>query len=82
MPFNRVLAVVSDDPSDINTISRAADIVRDDHGQLFVVYVIKVERSMLRSKSRWHVANKCCTVPSDWPGSPAVTSIPSCYRRG
>ena len=42
MPFNRVLAVVSDDPSDINTISRAADIVRDDHGQLFVVYVIKV----------------------------------------
>ena len=46
MPFNRVLAVVSDDPSDINTISRAADIVRDDHGRLFVVYVIKVERSL------------------------------------
>ncbi len=46
MPFNRVLAVVSDDPSDINTISRAADIVRDDHGQLFIVYVIKVERSL------------------------------------
>jgi len=46
MPFNRDLAVVSDDPSDINTISRAADIVRDDHGQLFVVYVIKVERSL------------------------------------
>ena len=46
MPFNRVIAVVSDDPSDINTISQAADIVRDDHGQLFVVYVIKVERSL------------------------------------
>ena len=46
MPFNRVIAVVSDDPPDINTISRAADIVRDDHGQLFVVYVIKVERSL------------------------------------
>ena len=46
MPFNRVLAVVSDDPSDINAISRAADIVRDDHGQLFIVYVIKVERSL------------------------------------
>ena len=46
MPFNRVLAVVSDNPSDINTISRAAEIVRDDHGQLFVVYVIKVERSL------------------------------------
>ena len=46
MPFNRVLAVVTDDPSDINTISRAADIVRDDHGRLFVVYVVKVQRSL------------------------------------
>ena len=46
MPFNRVLAVVTDDPSDINTISRAADIVRDDHGHLFVIYVIKVQRSL------------------------------------
>ena len=46
MPFNRVIAVVADDPSDINTISRAADIVRDDHGHLYVVYVIKVQRSL------------------------------------
>ena len=46
MPFNRVLAVVTDDPSDINTVSRAADIVRDDHGRLYVIYVIKVQRSL------------------------------------
>ena len=46
MPFNRVLAVVSDDPSDINTVSRAADIVRDERGRLYVIYVIKVQRSL------------------------------------
>ncbi len=46
MPFNRVIAVVADDPSDINTVSRAADIVRDDRGHLFVIYVIKVQRSL------------------------------------
>ena len=46
MPFNRVIAVVTDDPSDINTVSRAADIVRDDRGHLFVIYVIKVQRSL------------------------------------
>ena len=46
MPFNRVLAVVTDDPSDINTVTRAANIVRDDRGHLYVIYVIKVERSL------------------------------------
>ncbi|MDG0866907.1 universal stress protein [Candidatus Lucifugimonas marina] len=46
MPFNRVIAVVADDPSDINTVSRAADIVRDDRGHLYVIYVIKVQRSL------------------------------------
>ena len=46
MPNNRVLAVVTDDPSDINTVSRAADIVRDEHGHLYVVYVIKVQRAL------------------------------------
>ena len=46
MPFNRVLAVVTDDPSDINTVSRAADIVRDDRGRLYVIYVIKVKRTL------------------------------------
>jgi len=46
MPFNRVLAVVTDDPSDINTVSRAADIVRDDRGRLYVIYVIKVQRTL------------------------------------
>lgn len=46
MAFNRVLAVVTDDPSDINTVSRAADIVRDDQGRLYVIYVIKIQRSL------------------------------------
>jgi nucleotide-binding universal stress UspA family protein len=46
MAFNRVIAVVADDPSDISTVSRAADIVRDDRGRLFVIYVIKVQRSL------------------------------------
>jgi len=46
MPFNRVLAVVSDDPSDINTVTRAADIVRDERGHLYVIYVIKVQRAL------------------------------------
>jgi nucleotide-binding universal stress UspA family protein len=46
MPFNRVIAVVTDDPSDINTVTRAADIVRDDRGKLFVIYVIKVQRAL------------------------------------
>ena len=46
MPFNRVIAVVTDDPSDINTITRAADIVRDEQGHLFVIYVIKIQRSL------------------------------------
>ncbi|NQW20216.1 MAG: universal stress protein [Chloroflexi bacterium] len=46
MPFNRVIAVVTDDPSDINTVSRAADIVRDDRGHLYVIYVIKIERAL------------------------------------
>ena len=46
MPFNRVIAVVSDDPSDIHTVERAADIVREDRGQLYIINVIKVKRSL------------------------------------
>ena len=46
MPFNRVIAVVTDDPSDIHTVARAADIVRDDRGHLYIIYVIKVKRSL------------------------------------
>ena len=46
MPFNRVIAVVTDDPSDINTVTRAANIVREDRGHLYVIYVIKVQRSL------------------------------------
>ena len=43
MPFNRVIAVVTDDPSDIHIVARAADIVRDDRGHLYIIYVIKVK---------------------------------------
>ena len=46
MPFNRVIAVVTDDPSDIHTVTRAADIVRVERGHLFIIYVIKVARSL------------------------------------
>ena len=46
MPFNRVIAVVTDDPSDIYTVERAADIVREDRGHLYIIYVIKVKRSL------------------------------------
>ena len=46
MPFNRVIAVVTDDPSDIHTVERAADIVREDRGHLYIIYVIKVKRSL------------------------------------
>ena len=57
MPFNRIIAVVTDDPSDINTISRAADIVRDDNGRLFLIYVIKIQRSLpLDIEIKEHIA--------------------------
>ena len=46
MPFNRVIAVVTDDPSDIHTVTRAADIVRVERGHLFIIYVVKVARSL------------------------------------
>jgi len=57
MPFNRVIAVVTDDPSDIHTVARAADIVRDDRGHLYIIYVIKVERSLpLDAEIKEHLA--------------------------
>ena len=57
MPFNRVIAVVTDDPSDIHTVERAADIVRDDRGHLYIIYVIKVKRSLpLDAEIKEHLA--------------------------
>ena len=46
MPFSQIIALVIDDPSDVNTVSRAADIVREDRGRLLLTYVIRVERSL------------------------------------
>ena len=57
MPFNRVIAVVTDDPSDIHTVERAADIVREDRGHLYIMYVIKVKRSLpLDAEIKEHLA--------------------------
>ena len=57
MPFNRVIAVVTDDPSDIHTVERAADIVREDRGHLYIIYVIKVKRSLpLAAEIKEHLA--------------------------
>ena len=57
MPFNRVIAVVTDDPSDIHTVERAADIVREDRGHLYIIYVIKVKRSLpLDAELKEHLA--------------------------
>ena len=57
MPFNRVIAVVTDDPSDIHTVARAADIVREDRGHLYIIYVIKVKRSLpLDAEIKEHLA--------------------------
>ena len=57
MPFNRVIAVVTDDPSDIHTVERAADIVRDDRGHLYIIYVIKIKRSLpLDAEIKEHLA--------------------------
>ncbi len=57
MPFNRVIAVVTDDPSDIHTVERAADIVREDRGHLYIIFVIKVKRSLpLDAEIKEHLA--------------------------
>ena len=57
MPFNRVIAVVTDDPSDIHTVERAADVVREDRGHLYIIYVIKVKRSLpLDAEIKEHLA--------------------------
>ena len=57
MPFNRVIAVVTDDPSDIHTVERAADVVRYYRGHLYIIYVIKVKRSLpLDAEIKEHLA--------------------------
>lgn len=46
MPFSQIIALVIDDPSDVNTVSRAADLIRENRGRLLLTYVIRVERSL------------------------------------
>ncbi|MEX0761712.1 MAG: universal stress protein [Dehalococcoidia bacterium] len=46
MPLSRVLAVVSGDPSDDGVVTQAAEMVRPTKGKLYILYVIKVARSL------------------------------------
>lgn len=44
--FNKVLAVVTGNPSDEGVLAHAADLVRPVKGRLHVLYVIEVDRSL------------------------------------
>ena len=44
--FNRVLAIVTGEPSDEGVLAHAADLVRPVKGRLLVLYVIQVDRSL------------------------------------
>jgi len=46
MAFEKVLAVVTGDPSDDAVVERAADLVRSDKGHLRTLYVIRVDRGL------------------------------------
>ena len=46
MSFNKVLALVIDDSSDLDTVSRAAEIIRENRGKLLLTYVIQISRSL------------------------------------
>ena len=46
MAFEKVLAVVTGDPSDDAVVERAADLVRSDKGHLLALYVIRVDRGL------------------------------------
>lgn len=46
MANSKVLALTTGNESDRAVVAHAADIVRMSHGQLLVVYVIKVKRSL------------------------------------
>jgi nucleotide-binding universal stress UspA family protein len=45
MQFNRVLVLVTGQPSDQTAVSHAADLVRESRGRLIILYVIQVDRS-------------------------------------
>ena len=46
MAFGKVLAVVTGDRSDDVVVARAADLVRPNKGQLFMLYVIRIDRGL------------------------------------
>ena len=46
MQFNKVLVLVTGEPSDANAVSHAATLVRENRGRLIILYVILVERSL------------------------------------
>ena len=46
MANSKVMALTTGDASDRAVVTHAADIVRMSHGQLLVVYVIEVDRSL------------------------------------
>jgi nucleotide-binding universal stress UspA family protein len=45
MQFNKVLVLVTGQPSDKTAVSHAAALVRENRGRLIILYVIQVERS-------------------------------------
>lgn len=46
MSFSRVLALLTDDRSDVETVTRAIETIRDGRGSLILTYVIRVQRSL------------------------------------
>lgn len=46
MQFNKVLVLVTGEPTDENAVSHAASLVRETRGRLIILYVIKVDRSL------------------------------------
>ena len=46
MQFDKVLVLVTGEPSDANTVSHAADLVRENRGKLVILYVMRIDRSL------------------------------------
>lgn len=44
--FSRVIAVVTGSESDEGTVAQAAELVRSGRGKLFILYVIRIDRSL------------------------------------
>ena len=46
MQFDKVLVLVTGEPSDANAVGHAADLVREGRGKLVILYVIRMDRSL------------------------------------